>query len=298
MNRFPLFKLNFNNKTSYLLGTNHWCSLIKLDENVRNIIINQKNLIVESNIPFYTNKIPLSYESAINNFKYNIEYYPIHIKKNHIRSSFNLNIMKHIDSYSFHEIINNLVSNTPFIINQASDLNSKFISSILVKMFYLNGVDHQLVSLYRKNDKKIFHLDNTDDPEYIEKTSLLLEKLEKSIRMNLYIYLITKKFKHFDDYWHDLIRDTSFDYLYKDYFELIQSHKEGESDDFILGKRNDIWVPKIIKHHEQLESPLFMVGYGHLCGKYNLFDKIKNNQYVKDFQIEIFDRINRKFMKF
>lgn len=104
----------------------------------------------------------------------------------------------------------------------------------------------------------------------------------------MYLYKIYNK--PFGLYLDDIAKTTYEDYLNKDYNELIKDNLELENDHYILGKRNDIWIPKIIKYHNSLDDPLFVVGYGHLFGKYDLFKKIKNIEKV--IHVEIFKNNN------
>lgn len=163
MQRFPLFRLNFNGKTSYLLGTNHWCPLVKL-EKIHNIILNKKTLIVEMKPHFYINSNPLKLWDPIKNFS-SIKNYQIDIKKENFRKIYNPNIVKIINSPQLNILLDNIIYENLFLRfwYKSHDFNTKFILKLITLMFYMNGVDHQLISYYRLKNKKILELDNSDE---------------------------------------------------------------------------------------------------------------------------------------
>ena len=284
MHRFPLFRLNFSNKTSYLLGTNHWCPLIKLSP-IHDFILNKKKLIVESKPHDYINLSPINYSDAIQNFR-KINNYPFKIQDNHMRKFYEINIVKNISSYNFNKILDEMCNKQfyPRIIR--TDLNSKFISELLVIMFYLNGVDHQLISYYTNKKQKVYSLD-LDDDEIKKYKKLAYENMCKHIRLLLYPGILLKNKISFEYYWQHILKNIIQGYLDKDYFELILDYKGNHDDNIIIGKRNNIWIPKIIQYHKTLDDPIFVVGYGHLFGEYDLFKKLKNKE--KDLKVQIYD---------
>ena len=123
--KVPFFRLNFNNKTSYLLGTNHFYPYFP--DQIKTRILCQKNLVCESGIP----KIILSkntnvyydYNNPVDNFKYTNSKIIIN-KDTDLRKFYNLNIVKLIGSYDLNYIISKQIEGYPI---DKHIFNSNFI---------------------------------------------------------------------------------------------------------------------------------------------------------------------------
>ena len=275
----PLFRISFNNKSSLVFGTNHWCKLGLLDNKIKNIILNKKNIICENNIIKFINKEPLKIYKPIENFN-NSLYLNIPINKNHMRNHFDINIIKYINCELLTRVLNKILHENYLYFYKYDDLNLNFLSEIIISMLYANGLDNQILNYYKSNNKKTYGLDDIHDEEFIQNIEEYYKILKKSIKKSIYF-----SFEYYKDY---IQKDFTF---LKENFDL--KYKNIFNPEYILNKRNDIWLEKIINYHNKLEDPIFVIGYGHLMGQYDLLKKLSDK--VKDIKIEIYDRNNHKF---
>jgi hypothetical protein len=301
MNRFPLFKISFNNKSSLILGTNHFCPLYTINNNIKDLILNKKNIIVENNILQNKCKEPLKKYNPLENFN-KLNYFGININENqHIRKNIlNQNIIKFADC----KILNNILSKinhenflNTFVNHKIEDFNSDFVSEIILITFFENGLDNKLMSYYSFKKVKIYGLDNINDNKYLEAVKLLRKENKKKIIKLIYKYTFYKH-KDFENYINDFYSNLWKDYLKCD-FNILKEKFNMEkipNDNYLLGERNDIWLPKIINYHNQLEDSLFVFGYGHLCGEYDLFKKLKYK--IGYFNLEIYDINKNNFVNY
>ena len=286
--KVPFFRLHLGNKTSYLLGTNHWYP--NFPDQIKNIILNQQNLISEIGFPKLSLKHNSSYyfewNSPLFNYKYADSRSFFNIEK-HLRYFYNPNIVDMINSNELNTILSKQLE---CITTNINDVNSRFVIRLVINMLYFNGLDHKLMNYYKINNKKLYRLD-PDDKEYNDIITLYFEEFEKKFKKILYMYVIERKIinKQFGEYLKDIVNLNTKDYFTKD-FNYLKQEINSTNNEYIIGKRNDIWVPKIIKYHNELDKPLFMVGYGHLYGEYDLFKKLKNKESSLNLEIYNLDR--------
>lgn len=292
--KVPFFRLHLGNKTSYLLGTNHWYP--NFPHQIKNIILNQQNLISEIGFPKLILKHNSSYYFEWNSPLFNYKYAnsnQFFNKEKHIRKFYNPNIVDMICSYELNTILQKQIEG--YHIN-IKDVNSRFVIRMVISMLYFNGLDFKLMNYYKINNKKLYRLD-PDDKEYNDNIKLYFEEFEKKFKKILYFYVFQRKLtnKEFGEYLKDIVNLNTEEYFTKD-FNYLKQDITSTNNEYIIGKRNDIWVPKIIKYHNELENPLFIVGYGHLYGEYDLFKKLKNKE--SSLKVEIYNLDKFEFEKY
>jgi hypothetical protein len=291
--KVPFFRLNYSNKYSYLLGTNHWYPTIP--NAIYNQLINCKNLVSESgydksinfdhkNILTYINQ-----NEPLKNFKYfqpPIWFDPYE----HVRKHKETQILSSIKSNDLTNIMSDQLFGSFFTLN---DINTKFISLLTMKMLYLNGLDHKLMNYYFAKNRNIYGLDVIDD-EYKRELKGYFEDMIQYISNNLIQFAYEDRWYYkydFNNFLISMSNRSSSDYFKVDFDIVRKEPNNCINEKFIYEKRNNNWIPKIINYHNMLENPLFLVGYGHLYGKHDLLKKLKE----KDFEIEIYDISNNRF---
>jgi len=307
----PLLKLTFNNKISYMFGSCHSVSLDKLLLNpfsmsddskyLINFINNKKTLITECGY-YNQNKIykldsPASlkneiiktyqkkeildqYDNLINEY----DFYHRLIKifkwqKNDDNKSIKyFNIINYMKRDSLYKVFDKIGEDP-------SNISNLELAKILYRTAITNGIDINLIYNYMKNGRYIYSLDN---PTGIEENDELLRLLDKRFkRAILVLFLMSKILK--DDIvrlYQKELHELEHDYLYNEW-DINKRVK----DYIMLDKRNERWIPWIIRYHNETEDPLFIVGCGHLNGNYGLIELLKNN----NFEVGLFNLKSRQF---
>jgi hypothetical protein len=294
--KVPFFRLNYSNKCSYLLGTNHWYP--NIPNEIYTQLINCKNLVSESSydksLSFDKSNITtyIHNNSPLQNLKYfNL---PIWFDSyEHVRNHKDITILHTINSNNLNKLISNQLTGSFFTQN---DINTKFIALLSMKMLYLNGLDHKLMNYYFSNDRNIYGLDIIND-EYKREIKGYFEDIIQYISNNLIQFAYEDRWYYkydFNNFLTAMSNKSSLDYFKLDFDIVRKELNDCKNEKFIYEKRNNEWLPKIIDFHNTLEDPLFIVGYGHLYGKFDLLKKLKE----RSFNIEIYNTKENNFSKY
>jgi hypothetical protein len=151
-------------------------------------------------------------------------------------------------------------------------MNNIYIKDFVSNTSYLlhyQGLDYMIYYHFLLNNKKVYGLDNNDDKDKKE-SKTFFDKVDK---MTFFLFIILrfqygKKLFDMSLPNHILTDIYNHDSLYNN--QYYNNHYYNIN--YILYKRNRIWLPKINDYIEKLDYPLFVVGHAHISDLLDLLN--------------------------
>ena len=303
----PLFRLTNNGNISHLFGSCHVVPISKLTLNNSLFQLNHKKeddiiidflkgrniLITEPGNIFKLSNTSTKEEILNNALKYSDIINESNFYKRFVKLYQNSNNDKLYNSKLFsltgllkkdkiYDALTEIINSKPD--KKISNIGLLNVAKGLRATSYIYGVDYHLIHHYTVNNKEIYGL----DPFVTTKMTKHLNKyISYSDNVAFILSFILSKLSK-----RNIVDELQNIYNADDYLYKTWNPEQFITDKIIVAERNIQWMPYILKYHNELKDPLFVVGVGHLNGPNGLIELLKNKQ----FEIEVFNIPKRDFI--